>query len=356
MGDKLSSRINRFKLFVVILLTTVSQGAFAGGHAGNGGGVSEQYVMHAYLHLGDYIQICLDTNVCRLTKRDRRMLVTILHSLPEEYATHDQIQFRTGAKYRKFFTIDGLIRVAVTGNHVGDPIYFYSNELYSPNGKPITLGFAIGKLVHEMGHHHGVKDTPNDWLDRLGERVELGYEHRALVSQTSVSPNTTFTATSFSATNGYRELIFSDSKKVVDATKLLVGIVAVRCMELHPDEKQHLFDPSPLFNIRNLSWTTYDQISRQAYDHLSTPAKYDMDTLQDLSRSEAQNGFTPVELTISAECPTYPGTQISNWKVTFWINRSLKVDLIESDQYFEYAAHLEHFFNVINEPFFLPRQ
>ncbi len=300
-----------FALLFIALAPNVS---WAGGDAGNGGGVSEQYFVHAYLHLGDYIQICLDSDVCRLTPREQEMLVKILGSLPKEYKTKNQVQFLTGSRYKKFFTIDGLVRVAVTGNKVGDPIYVYDNELYSASGKPITLGFAIGKLVHEFGHHHGVKDTPNDWLDRLGEKVELGYERRALQDQTYLSNGKPITATYFASGAGFRELIVSNKDKAFDLTDDLVGEVSLLCRYRHPVERTHLFAPSPKFDVTNMRWRNRLAKSTDAYYWIAE------------IHSEIRSGAQPLTVTVHAECPTYPGYQGQRWEITFWISPKLNIN------------------------------
>ena len=268
-------------MFLVLLLTTWPGRSWAGGIAGNGGGVSEKYIMHAYLNLGKYIRLCLGSSICQLTPWERHLLTEIQDSLPQEYKSPDQIQFRSGEKWRSFFTIDGLIRVAWTGNHVGDPIYVYSDELYSATGKPITLGFAITNLVHEFAHHQGVKDQPDDELDLLGEKVAQAYDRRTLVSQTEFFD--TVTATYFEGLHLARELLISNATSLVDETRALTSEAVGDCgandrsanapihnaisvlNPAHPYSytifPSALLDPffEPItFHVTRMDWGTYD--------------------------------------------------------------------------------------------------
>lgn len=205
---------------IAILCSAWPRAGWAGGEAGNGGGVGEKYVLHAYLNLHEYIQICLDSSLCNLTAAENHLLTAIAQSLPQEYKTRNQIQFRSAASDKPFFTIGGLIRVAVTGDHVGDPIYVYAPELYTATGKPITLGFAISTLVHEFGHHHGAKDVPADTLDLLGEKVAKAYNMNKLVAQT-VFYGDTISATYINWRSTQSELLISNDSSMIDVSKTL---------------------------------------------------------------------------------------------------------------------------------------
>jgi hypothetical protein len=139
----------------------------------NGGGIAEQNLVHAYTHLEDYVSVCLQTNLCDLTREQTKILKDISGSLKKEYSNAKQIVFKSESKEPGTFIIDGELKVAKTGNDVASPIYFNLDLLYSKNSlgslEPISIPQAISILVHEMGHHHNIKDHAK--LDLLGNKV-----------------------------------------------------------------------------------------------------------------------------------------------------------------------------------------
>ncbi len=213
MKSKVSTIVVSFSL---ICFFGWSQRAKAGAHVGNGGGTSEKYILQSYYHLGSYISLCLSSPYCNLSPKERNVLTEIKNSLPEEYKNSHQIQFLSGSRYQSFFTINGLIRNAVTGNRVGDLIYINVSQLYSAKGRPISLGFAIATLIHEMAHHHGIKDSASDLPDLLGEKVERVFEGATLTTQTYLSPQRTILSAIYY--DGDHELLFSDASNFLDAT------------------------------------------------------------------------------------------------------------------------------------------
>ena len=172
--------------FSILLLQSFA--AIAGGtgsDAGNGGGLAEKNVLFAFSHLQSFIGLCLNTSLCRTDLGENKMLGEISDSLLTEAKT--PLDFRSDQKSLDFFRIDGLIRVAKTGDHVGDPIYINQDLLYSklPSGESvisvaIDVPLAVSILIHELGHHHGSHD--HNALDRLGSKLQtalLNHEERS---------------------------------------------------------------------------------------------------------------------------------------------------------------------------------
>lgn len=72
-----------------------------------------------------------------------------------------------------FFRIEGQIRVAKTGDGVGDPIYLNTDLLYFPVSGEVRaadIPLCVSILAHELGHHQGVKD--HALLDVLGSKLQ----------------------------------------------------------------------------------------------------------------------------------------------------------------------------------------
>jgi len=146
-----------------------------GDEVNNGGSMAQQNVMFAYLNLQSYIQICKNTQSCNLTGREKKILITILSSLDDEYKNNDQLQFDSESKNPGMFLIDGEVKVAKTGNHLGDKIYLNLDLLQFKNHlqmvEAISIPSAVAILIHELGHHHGNKIHTE--LDLLGNKVSL---------------------------------------------------------------------------------------------------------------------------------------------------------------------------------------
>lgn len=164
--------MRRVALAVLFLFASVS--SFAdGGHIGNGAGIAEGNVLAAYNRLGEAIRECLLASVCGLDSQERDLLGRIKISLPEEKLNREQIQFRSEHQSPGFFVIDGQVRIAKTGNHIGDEIYFNVDLLYwrDPDGssRALQMTQAAAILIHELGHHQGITDHRK--LDVLGLKV-----------------------------------------------------------------------------------------------------------------------------------------------------------------------------------------
>lgn len=84
-----------------------------------------------------------------------------------------EVQFVSAKSRPGFFIIDGQQKIAKTGNHVGDPIFINEALLYpqSQTGpiQIIDVPLSAVILIHELGHHHDVKDDSK--LDQIGNRL-----------------------------------------------------------------------------------------------------------------------------------------------------------------------------------------
>jgi hypothetical protein len=231
-------KIRIFGIVVALLvsLTSISFAAAGGGvDVGNGGGIAEKNITFAYINLGGYIDICLASASCQLTAQELPVLQAIRGALNSEYLNQNQIIFSSETAQPGFFFLDGAIRVARTGNAVGSAIYYNRDLLYpvGPSGNitPFSVADAVGSLVHEMGHHHGIAD--HTFLDLLGSKVEklmLGQTHSIdFGSQTRFSVETIdFGGASIS------QLIVFDSEGVTNLTDRLKSALPIVCPSQMP--------------------------------------------------------------------------------------------------------------------------
>lgn len=158
------------KILLSILCLTLSLNVFAqgGDEVRNGGGIAEQYLAYALKSLPKAIDRCLNSVSCARDRRQQDLLKKIRASLSLEIEM-EVLKFSSNRHRPGFFNIDGVERLAVTGNFVGSPIYYNLEMLYKNGKERIGLGQAIQSLIHELGHHHGAFD--HDALDLLGGEV-----------------------------------------------------------------------------------------------------------------------------------------------------------------------------------------
>lgn len=154
------------------LLSSLAQ---AGGDAvNNGGGLGEKNFIYAFRNLHDFIGPCLNINPCQLTEKEDHLLRQISSNLSYEQE-NAQLVFKSGIQDPGFFEVDlhGQPRIAVTSSQPGTPIYINLDLLYrNENGVTKTLSVleASAILVHELGHHYGIKD--HLFLDKLGAKIQ----------------------------------------------------------------------------------------------------------------------------------------------------------------------------------------
>jgi hypothetical protein len=125
----------------------------------------------AYADLETYIQAAVQSKESGLTDLDRGLLSKIAESLPKERSLNPGML--TFLPESSFFIIEGQVKVAVTGLNHGDPIYINRDRLQRFDGQnrlvDMSLLETVAILVHEFGHHQGVRD--HSYLDRLGAIV-----------------------------------------------------------------------------------------------------------------------------------------------------------------------------------------
>ena len=239
-------------LILVGLLFTLSLTA---GNEKGGAGIAENNILFAYWNLESYLSLCQASAGCQLTDAESKTVTRIKANLAEERKTKDQIIFKSEAKEPGLFLIEGLVRIAKTGYHVGDVIYVNSDLLYPPvtvnmvgvppYGRPFDLPYAVSLLVHELGHHLGIKDHTS--LDLLGSKVQTlmrtntqevdgGPEERQLIA----------TAINFGGIS-FPDLIVRDEQNLHSLTAQLKD--ELKC----PAAK----GPVGGFWIWNLHWGTY---------------------------------------------------------------------------------------------------
>ncbi|WP_413558946.1 hypothetical protein [Bdellovibrio sp. HCB209] len=165
------------KKTVLALVASLSVSAFAGpggDWVNNGGGIAEKNVLYAYERLDQYIEICLTSDGCKLSPREREIIAKIAKGLPQEVKGR-LLYFGSEQKTPGFFMIDGLVRVAKTGSSPNTPIYINSDLLYSKGSDgqytAVSIPEAVAILVHEFGHHYG--GYTHEELDLLGVRISM---------------------------------------------------------------------------------------------------------------------------------------------------------------------------------------
>ena len=144
--------------------------------------------------------------------------------------------------------IDGQLRIAKTGDWVGSPIFLNLDLMYlkGANGQvqPLSFPDAVAILVHEMGHHHGVKD--HQALDVLGAKVEsLLHGHIQEVDLgRGIGRKITATSIDFDSDKSYTQVLVTDGLQILDFSDV------VKQKLLCPDTKQ----PPAGVEITNLHW------------------------------------------------------------------------------------------------------
>lgn len=153
-----------------------------GDWVGNGASFSENLVYFAFENLEYYLSVCMNDQTCTAevqnlsqshpeTNSIPKFLNTLYYSIHEEKLLNPKLlRF---APQSSLFIIDGAIKVAVTGLHKGDLIYINKDMLYdlqtNDRQKPISLLQVVSILIHEFGHHLGIKD--HSLLDQIGAMI-----------------------------------------------------------------------------------------------------------------------------------------------------------------------------------------
>lgn len=172
------------KTLVILLMVTFSNSAFSalgGDEVRNGGGAAEGYLTFALQNLQHSIANCLTKTTCAASDKKRDALKKISDSLVIEQKS-EILKFSSQKLTPGLFIINNVVRLAVTGNKVGSPIYYNLDLLYQGNQVNMNYGMAVQSLIHELGHHHNILD--HDFLDRLGAEVRIAESEEGLCRET----------------------------------------------------------------------------------------------------------------------------------------------------------------------------
>ncbi len=172
-------------LVLILLVFFITVSIKAADEVNNGGGIGEKNVIYAYNNFLQLSGICLHSPLCHLSKYEQNLLERIYKAYPQEKANPNQLIFMSERHHPGWFIIDGEIKIAKTGNKVGDPIYINTDLLHLKNqhGRvtPLSIPQAISLFVHEFGHHHGEYDHIR--LDLLGNKVSMMLQQNIHVAQ-----------------------------------------------------------------------------------------------------------------------------------------------------------------------------
>ncbi len=174
------------KTLFLLLLTIISLSllnhtyAKFGDDVNNGGGIAEKNILYAYTNMSNYLKICLDSSTCNLSSFEKDVVIKIFKSLKNEYMTKDQIIFVSEKEHPGTFILNGEMKIAKTGDDIGDHIYINTDLLYTKNSNnfydAINLAQSVSILIHEFGHHHiSSYDYDNlcTKLDLLGNKISM---------------------------------------------------------------------------------------------------------------------------------------------------------------------------------------
>ena len=238
------------KTLIINLCLLLSFNSFAktGDEVRNGGGLAEQYLAFALENLDVAIELCLAKSDCAKNADGRLILKKIKDALPQEKMAKI-LKFESEKKNPGFFIIDDVVRLAVTGNKIGDPIYYNLDLLYQGDEIRMTFGQATQTLIHELGHHLGFLD--HEALELLGAEVRSFTEGNIndvpyLPHLQSKGFSTVGTETRSFVNNGNLNLVFSDEK--IDLTRHFQKISS-QCVPSTVDPLE-----SSSFQFFNLHW------------------------------------------------------------------------------------------------------
>lgn len=159
----------KYKLALIFsFLFTTALIAKSGDEVRNGGGLAENFLTHAFNNMNQSIELCLSQKECAEQNNGRSTLMLIKNSLAKELA-QNPLKFSNDRLKPGYFNVDGYTRLAVTGDNIGDPIYYNLDLLYKNGEVKLNYGDAIQSLIHELGHHQKIHD--HDQLELLGSEV-----------------------------------------------------------------------------------------------------------------------------------------------------------------------------------------
>lgn len=170
---------------LLMLVSYLPSSIFAGDEVNNGGGLAEKNIQFAYLNMGFYINLCLNTANCKTTSAEQTLLNKIRNGLPAEYQNTRQLQLKSEIANPGTFIIDQELKLAVTGGKIGSAIYVNTDLIYTKDNRQqliaMSIAEAVTMLIHEFGHHHDNAD--HNYLDRLGIKVSMAIHQNILQTQ-----------------------------------------------------------------------------------------------------------------------------------------------------------------------------
>jgi len=189
---------------------------------GNGGGLAEQNFNYALVSLGAAIELCLNTGGVVPDSEEDQVLRRVGRALREEQAGGLRLHFVSEKEKPGTFLLDGEVRVAKTGDRVGDGIWINLDFLYGQNSsgqwEPMMgLPTMSAILVHELGHHLGIRD--HQLLDRAGARVRRSLESDTLKASLRPDQNLTLSVINGLGDQGRVLWILEDSFTVTDLSE-----------------------------------------------------------------------------------------------------------------------------------------
>lgn len=251
---RLKKRIIAVLIATTGLLSGVCYGD-SGEHVGNGGGLAEANLALARLRMPELLSEFLASNPELLTDPDRRLVMDVQLAMPFELKAPGQLKIVNSKDVAPgFFLLDEQVRVARTGDKVGDTIFINRDLIYvgeGPQSRPIEATTATQIIFHELGHHHEVKD--HDRLDALGAQVGGFAGQRTLVLSSvmiptiaSLSGKEVFAVKSFVSNLGFNRLLLADRSDAIDLTTRIRQLIdaKLKASEIQIDVSQVAFTSS----------------------------------------------------------------------------------------------------------------
>ena len=139
---------------------------------------AETWLAFFYTRMSEYLRICLAESPCASNQWQKDVLGAILNNMNQEPPAADTLRFESGQANPQLFTVDGVIKSAVTGLAPGAPIFFNLDYLYlvEKNRRfPLSNDILLGLLIHKLGHHAGIVDHGS--LDLLGHTVAMHFQN-----------------------------------------------------------------------------------------------------------------------------------------------------------------------------------
>lgn len=138
----------------------------------------EQWILTYFQNMPLFLELCIEDSRCDLTDRELSLAKKIHANMSQEATPQKILRYDSSRRNPSLFLVDGVIKSAVTGLNVGDPIYFNLEFLYefssSNELSPISSYIPFALLLHELGHHTG--ETDHQFLDIFSEKIANYYE------------------------------------------------------------------------------------------------------------------------------------------------------------------------------------